>query len=149
VEEGPPKPFDPKAFRKELVSALKELAASRSVAGAVRRVRAQNVPKDRQAAEFADLMARAAEEPRGGTRCLCWAFAAGLAAGKDSPFGSAFEMEECAAGLKAFFRDSYEDLCEEVPRLPMAVRLEILPTMREVFPKKMLEASVPAHLLRQ
>jgi hypothetical protein len=57
-------------------------------------------------------------------------------------------VEECAAGLKAFFQDAFADLCEEAPRLPTAARAELLPTMRGVFPKKILEAAVPSHLLR-
>merc|ERR1719224_41135 len=57
-------PFEPKAFRKELVATLRELSALRNVARAVRRVRAQHVPEENQAAEFADLLTRAAEEPR-------------------------------------------------------------------------------------
>lgn len=139
-------PFNPVVFRRELVVTLRELSVTRSVAGALQRVRAQRVPRERQAAEFADLLTRAAEERRGSTRRLWWTLAASLAAGKDSPSGSAWGAEECIEGLKAFFQDTYADLCEEVFRLPLAVQGELLPALRSVFPEHVLEAVVPTEL---
>jgi len=139
-------PFEIKIFRKELVATLRELSVLRNVSRAVRRVRAQNVPAELQAAEFADLLTRAAEEPRGGTRRLWWAFAAGLGAGVHAPDGSAFSMEECQAGLQIFFQDTYPGLCEEIHRLPVAAKAELLPTLQYVFSKEVMEAILPAEL---
>jgi len=142
-EEGP---FETKVFRKELVATLRELSAVRNVARAVRRVRAQRVPEANQAAEFADLLTRAAEEPRGAIRRLWWAFAAGLGAGVDAPDGSAFTPEACKAGMQAFFQDTFPDLCEEIHRLPVAAKSELVPTLRTVFPEQVMVAVLPAML---
>jgi hypothetical protein len=133
-------------FRKELVATLRELSVLRNVSRAVRRVRAQNVPAEYQAQEFADLLTRAAEEPRGGTRRLWWAFAAGLGAGVHAPDGSAFCTAECEAGVKIFFRDTYPGLCEEIHRLPVAAKAELVPTLQYVFPKEVMEAVLPEEL---
>ena len=54
-----PEPFNPKTFRRELVSILTDLAQSKNVAAAVRRVRAQQVPKARgnpSAFELAEVL---------------------------------------------------------------------------------------------
>lgn len=139
-------PFNPVVFRRELVVTLRELSVTRSVAGALQRIRALRVPRERQAAEFADLLTRAAEERRGSTRRLWWTLAASLAAGADGPSGSAFGAEECIEGLKAFFQETYADLCEEVFRLPLAVQGELMPALRSVFPEHVLEAVVPTEL---
>lgn len=146
IKEREDGPFDPKAFRKELVATLRELSALRNVARAVRRVRAQRVPEANQAAEFADLLTRAAEEPRGAIRRLWWAFAAGLGAGVDAPDGSAFTTEACQAGMQAFFQDTFPDLCEEIHRLPVAAKAELIPTLRTVFPEDVMEAVLPTVL---
>jgi len=143
VREGP---FEPKVFRKELVATLRELSTLRNVARAVWRVRMQHVPREHQAAEFADVLTRAAEEPRGAIRRLWWAFAAGLGAGVDAPDGSAFGTAECTAGLGLFFQDSYPDLCGEIPRLPVATKSELMPTLQSVFPKAVLDAVLPTEL---
>jgi len=142
-EEGP---FEVKIFRKELVATLRELSALRNVARAVRRVRAQRVPEEQQAAEFADLLTRAAEEPRGAIRRLWWAFAAGLGAGVDAPDGSAFTTAACEAGMKTFFQDTYPDLCEEIHRLPVAAKAELIPTLRSVFKDQVMGAVLPTEL---
>jgi len=139
-------PFEIKLFRKELVATLRELSVLRNVSRAVRRVRAQNVPEEFQAAEFADLLTRAAEEPRGGTRRLWWAFAAGLGAGVHAPDGSAFSLTECQAGLQIFFQDTYPGLCEEIHRLPVAAKAELVPTLQYVFPNEVMEEVLPAEL---
>jgi len=139
-------PFEIKLFRKELVATLRELSVVRNVSRAVRRVRAQNVPAEYQAAEFADLLTRAAEEPRGGTRRLWWAFAAGLGAGVHAPDGSAFSMAECQSGLQIFFQDTYPGLCEEIHRLPVAAKAELIPTLQYVFPNEVMLAVLPAEL---
>merc|ERR1719453_3061085 len=139
-------PFEIKLFRKELVATLRELSVLRNVSRAVRRVRAQSVPEEYQAAEFADLLTRAAEEPRGGTRRLWWAFAAGLCAGVHAPDGSAFCPEVCKDGLKLFFQDTYPGLCDEISRLPVAAKAELIPTLGYVFSNEVMEAVLPADL---
>ena len=136
----PPEPFNPKKFRRELVSVLKDLAQNKNVAAAVRRVRAQQVPVERQAAETMDILTRAAEENRGNPRRLYFAFVAGLARGNPS----AFEQSEVLSGIKAFFKDIYVDLCEEVPRLPSMIEAELVPTLREVFAVETVESLLPA-----
>jgi len=133
------KQYTPKSFRKDLTAICKELTSSRNVAAAVRSVRAQNVPTSRQAAEFIDLLTRAAEEHRGIARRLMFAFAAGLASGS----GSAFNHSECLAGLRSFFTEVFDDLCEEVPRLPVMVQAELLPVLRSVLPDNLLNDAVP------
>jgi len=136
----PAGPFEPKKFRRELVSVLKDLAQSKNVAAAVRRVRAQQVPLNRQAAETMDILTRAAEENRGNPRRLYFAFIAGLARGNPS----AFEQAEVLSGIKSFFQDIYVDLCEEVPRLPSMIEAELIPTLREVFAVETVESLLPA-----
>jgi len=135
-----PEPFNPKKFRRELVSVLKDLAQNKNVAAAVRRVRAQQVPVERQAAETMDMLTRAAEENRGNPRRLYFAFVAGLARGNPS----AFEQAEVLSGIRSFFKDIYDDLCEEVPRLPSMIEAELVPVLREVFAVQTVESLLPA-----
>jgi hypothetical protein len=132
-------PYNPKIFHRELSAIFRELSQSTNVAAAVRRVRAQNVPQAHQAAETTDILTRAAEECRGTHRRLFFAFAAGLAKGD----ASAFEKIEVMSGVQAFFNDVFEDLCEEVPRLPNIVDAELCPTLRAVFPAETLNLSLP------
>lgn len=132
--------YTAKTFRKELTTIFKELASNRNVAAAVRRVRLQNVPLKRQAAEFTDILTRAAEEHRGICRRLFFAFATGLLAG-------AWDQEQCLAGLKLFFDDVFQDLCEELPRLPTMVRTELVPTLRSILSEDKLRHVVPGHLI--
>jgi len=135
-----PRAFNRTHFRRELTAVLKELSACNDVPGAVRRIRAQAVPVACQAAEFADLLTRAAEESRGPARRASFAFTAGLANGENS----AFDRAECLRGVDTFFREIYEGLCEEVPRLPQIVSAELLPTLREVFsPAQLGSVAVP------
>lgn len=133
-------PYNPKDFHRELVAIFRELSQTTNVAAAVRRVRSQNVPRWHQAAETTDILTRAAEECRGTHRRLFFAFAAGLAKGRPS----AFESLEVVSGVQAFFRDVYEDLCEEVPRLPNIVEAELIPTLCAVFPPEVINPSFPA-----
>jgi len=132
-------PYNPKVFHRELVAIFRELSQSTNVAAAVRRVRSQNVPQAHQAAETTDILTRAAEECRGTHRRLFFAFAAGLAKGDSS----AFEKIEVMSGVQAFFNDVFEDLCEEVPRLPNIVEAELIPTLRAVFPAETIHLSLP------
>lgn len=131
--------YDPKVFHRELVAIFREISQSTNVAAAVRRVRAHNVPLSHQAAETTDILTRAAEECRGTHRRLFFAFAAGLAKGDPS----AFDSREVMSGVKAFFGDVFEDLCEEVPRLPNIVEAELIPTLRAVFSAEILNQSLP------
>jgi len=124
-----PPAFDIVLFRRELTAILRDLANDRRAATAVLLLRAQRVPSWRQAVEFADILTRAVEEPRGGVRQSILAFAAGLAAGRPS----AFEREECAAGVGIFFEEIYPELLEEVPRLQTLSMMEVVPTLRSVF----------------
>jgi len=132
-------PYDPKVFHRELVAIFRELSQSTNVAAAVRRVRSQNVPQAHQAGETTDILTRAAEECRGTHRRLFFAFAAGLAKGDSS----AFEKIEVVSGVQAFFNDVFEDLCEEVPRLPNIVEAELIPTLRAVFLAETINLSLP------
>jgi len=137
--------FDKVAFSREVVATLKELATSHNVAAAVRRIRAQDVPRENQAAEFQDMLARAAEESRGPVRRYAFAFIAGLANGEQS----AFDKTACLQGIKSFFLEDYESLCEEVPKLSAIVTSELVPTLRSVFNNAQLEtAAVPRSCLR-
>lgn len=140
--ESPPEsvePYNPKVFHRELVAIFRELSQSTNVAAAVRRVRSQNVPQAHQAAETTDILTRAAEECRGTHRRLFFAFAAGLAKGESS----AFAKMEVQRGVSAFFKDVFDDLCEEVPRLPNIVEAELIPTLRAVFPAETINLSLP------
>lgn len=141
--QGVTKAFSAKDFRRELVATLKELASNHNVAAAVRRIRTQQVPKQHQAREFSDLLTRASEEQRGLVRRLFFAFAAGLLAAGSC---SAFMESECLTGLQAFFSDVYPDLCEETPRLPVIVQMEVLPTLRSVLSQDQLNKFLPAEL---
>jgi hypothetical protein len=132
-------PYNSKVFHRELVAIFRELSQSTNVAAAVRRVRQQNVPQAQQASECCDILTRAAEECRGTHRRLYFAFAAGLAKGDSS----AFEKAEVMLGVQAFFADVFEDLCEEVPRLPNIVEAELIPTLRAVFPAEAINLVLP------
>jgi len=134
--------FEPKAFRRELSATLRDLAADGNAAAAVRRIRAQNVPLSHQSRELTDLLTRACEVPRKAARHSAFAFAAGLAAA--SP--SAFDRDECLAGVGVFFREVFEDLCEEVSQLPSLVEREMLPTLRSVFSEEALREVLPESL---
>lgn len=131
--------FDQAVYRKELSDVLRDLASvgCSNVAASVRRIRAQNVPRERQAAEFSDILTRAAEENRGYVRRLSFAFAAGLAAGE------AFSRAECEKGLELFFGDVFEDLAAEVPRLGNKLANELAPTLRTVFSQEQIARLIP------
>lgn len=98
----------------------------RNVGRAVRRVRAQGVPCERQAAEYADAITFVLEEPRGAARRSFVAFLAGLANG-------VFEKKQCITGLDTFFDSVYPDLKTEIPKLNKLVCIELLPTLSSVF----------------
>lgn len=134
-----PQEFEQARYRKELSDVLRALASGSNVAASVRRIRTQNVPVERQAQEFCDILTRAAEENRGVVRRLSFAFAAGLGAGQPS----AFKREECLGGIQLFFEDVFEDLAAEVPRLRNKLANELVPTLRTVFSEEDLGRLVP------
>lgn len=134
---APPTPesYSPANFHKKLVEILRDLASDRNTGKAVQRVRAQQVPVAHHAAEFVDILTRALETKNGMVRRSMIAFCAGLSAGEPS----AFERTKCAEGLEAFFKEVYQDLRLEVPKLPSIVTAELLPTLRLVFPAAQLQ----------
>jgi len=113
------------AFRRELANIMRELRLHKNPGLAVSQVRICGVPQDRQAAEFADILTRSAEESRGPARRTCMAFVGGLT--------RAFKKEECIAGLCMFFDEVYPDLYSEIPRLPQIVITELMPTLKSVL----------------
>jgi len=136
--------FDAVAFRRELTATMKELSQGCGVPTAVQRIREQHVPTCRQAAEFSDILTRAAEESRGPSRRSAFAFAAGLAAAGEAV--SAFDRQACLEGIAVFFREVFDDLAEEVPRLSAIVKAELLPTLKSVLPESSLRAATPIGL---
>lgn len=127
-------------FRREATSILRELKLHKNVGLAVSQVRLQGVPRDRQAAEFADLLTMVLEETRGPARRVCMAFIGGLT--------KAFEVEQCILGLSAFFSDIYEDLSVEVPDLSKRVASELLPTLKSLLEAKDFERIVALQVPR-
>lgn len=138
-----PREFDQSIYRKELSDVLRSLATPGSggnVATGVQRIRVQNVPKEKQAAEFADILTRAAEDNRGVVRRLSFAFAVGLMVDEKK---SAFDREECERGLEFFFLEVFDDLASEVPRLRNKIANEMVPTLRTAFTEEQLGRIVP------
>lgn len=135
-------PFDKVAFHKDLSDILRDLVCASNAGAAVQQIRAWHVPRELQAAEFTDLLTRAAEEGRGLARRRCFTLAAGLVAGTPS----AFSKEECLKGVAAFFKEVYQSLCLEVPRLPAIAANEMVPTLAAVLPKKKLRSLLPRGL---
>jgi len=138
---SPPRtaPFDLRQFRRELTEVIKELSATRDTARARRRFDGVKVPSNLQATEFSNLLTRVAEERCSASRRAMFAFVAGLA-------GNVFDKDKCADGVKSFFEDDYDDLREEVPRLPEILKSELVPTMRAALPAGTLDKVLPAAL---
>jgi hypothetical protein len=132
-----------KEFHRELSNALRDLASDRNVAAAVKRIRGQKVPTSCHTAEFVDVITRAAEEKRGPARRSFFAFAAALMASEDS----AFDRSRCIEGISVFFREVYQELCLEVPRLELIVTSEFLPALMSVAPcRAQIAAAFPAEM---
>merc|ERR1719390_324928 len=89
-------------FHVVLSSVMRELGVTHNTTGAVARIRGLKLPVQHQAAEFANILTRGAEETCSAKRRACFAFAAGLAKG-------AFDPMACAQGVAAFAAD-VEDL---------------------------------------
>lgn len=136
--EGMPAAFEysAQAFRRELATIMRELRLHKNPGLAVGQVRICGVPPQHQAAEFADILTRAAEESRGPVRRSCMAFVGGLT--------KAFEKKECIAGLRMFFDEVYPDLCMEVPRLRNIVMTELVPTLKAVLEDGEMSALQPS-----
>lgn len=132
--------FDQTRYRKELTAVMRDLANGQNVAACIQRIRAQNVPEDRQAAEFSDILTRAAEENQNVARRLSFAFAVGLATGEPT---SAFDRFECEKGLELFFEDGFDDLATEVPRLRSKIANELVPTLRIAFSEDQISRIMP------
>mmetsp|Transcript_7782 Transcript_7782/g.14799 ORF Transcript_7782/g.14799 Transcript_7782/m.14799 type:complete len:314 (+) Transcript_7782:60-1001(+) len=137
-KQGAPAAFEysPQAFRRELANIMRELRLHKNPGLAVGQIRICGVPQQRQAAEFVDILTRAAEESRGPARRTCMAFVGGLT--------KAFEKEECIKGLRMFFDEVYPDLCTEVLRLPNIVMTELMPTLKVVLEEGELSALKPS-----
>jgi len=131
--------FDLRTFRRQLNEILKELGATRDTVSAFRRLDGFHVPLKFQTTEFANLLTRIAEERCSASRRVMFAFCASLA-------GKTFDRDKCADGIKSFFDDVYEDLCEEVPRLPEILKNELVPTMRATIDANKLNKILPASL---
>jgi len=136
---SPAAPFDLRAFRRQLNEVLKELGATRDTVSALRRLDGLKVPPAMQVTEFMNLITRVSEERCGASRRVMFAFSASLA-------GKAFNRDMCAKGIKSFFDDVYEDLCEEVPRLPLILKHELVPTMSAALEGDKLYQLLPAAL---
>jgi len=135
-----PKPiFDASAFHRTLSVILRELRADRNATGAVKKVRAENVPQEHQAKEFADLITRVAEDGSGPARRAAFAFIVGLCSSEES----AFNRKECLAGTGIFFQEVYQDLAQEVPRLNVIMSAEFLPMLRVAMLPEELDAVLP------
>jgi len=135
--------YTAQAFRRQLANIMRELQLHKNSGLAVVQVRACCVPRERQAAEFTDILTRIVEETRGPARRTYMAFVCGLT--------KAFEMEECIKGLHMFFDEVYPDLCTEVSRLPKIVMTELMPTLKSVLPDGeliALQPSLPCYLMQ-
>lgn len=132
-------PFDLKAYRREMSAIIRELGTTRDTIAAVRRVREQDLPVKHHAVEFMNLLTRIAEERCGAARRASFAFAATLA-------GSVFDKEQCIQGTSVFFAEVYEDLCEEVVRLPAVLKGELVPTLQAALGEEKLNELLPPGL---
>jgi len=132
-------PFDLRTFRRQLNEVLKQLGATRDTVSAFRRLDGLQVPAKFQSTEFSNLLTRVAEERCGASRRVMFAFCASLA-------GKTFDRDMCAKGIQSFFDDVYEDLCEEVPRLPEILKNELVPTMSGPIGADKLKTILPASL---
>jgi len=143
ADNNVPKMFNVKEFHRVLSNALRDLASDRNVAAAVKRIREQRVPVSFHTAEFVDVITRAAEEKRGPARRSFFAFAAALMASEDS----AFDRSRCIEGIAVFFREVYQALSLEVPRLELLVTSEFLPALMSIAPcRAQIVAAFPAEM---
>eukprot|EP00930_Biecheleria_cincta_P081788 TRINITY_DN7112_c0_g1_i1.p1 TRINITY_DN7112_c0_g1~~TRINITY_DN7112_c0_g1_i1.p1 ORF type:complete len:740 (+),score=161.77 TRINITY_DN7112_c0_g1_i1:213-2432(+) len=135
--------FDVASFHKVLSAVLRQLRADKNTFAAVRAVRAELVPKQFQAREFADLITRISEDSQGPARRVAWSFIMALCSSEES----AFEKEECIKGARTFFQEVYPELRAEVPRLSRILGQELLPMLRKSWGATEVDAIVPQDVL--
>lgn len=135
--------FDVASFHKVLSAVLRHLRTDKNAFAAVRAVRAEQVPKQFQAREFADLITRVSEDSQGPARRTAWAFIMALCSSEES----AFEKEECVKGARTFFQEVYPELRAEVPRLSKLLGQELLPMLRKSWGAAEVDAIVPQDIL--
>lgn len=134
--------FDAAAFRRALAAILRELRVDRNAMEAVKKIRAECVPVEYQAKEFADLITRVSEDNSGPARRAAFAFIVGLC----STERSAFDRKACLEGATTFFREVYADLCQEVPRLQLIMSAEFLPMFRSALQPFDIDSILPKDL---
>eukprot|EP00931_Biecheleriopsis_adriatica_P028634 TRINITY_DN17072_c0_g1_i1.p1 TRINITY_DN17072_c0_g1~~TRINITY_DN17072_c0_g1_i1.p1 ORF type:complete len:686 (-),score=134.22 TRINITY_DN17072_c0_g1_i1:21-2078(-) len=127
VAKGHEPTFDVAAFHQSVTSMLRELKADKDVTAAIQKLRATSVPARHQAKEFADLIARICEEASSVTRRAAFNVLAGLCRGKDA----SWDHKRCCEGAASFFRQEYEDLSQEVPRLGQILKVELVPVLEQ------------------
>lgn len=135
--------FDVASFHKALSAVLRQLRSDKNTFAAVRAVRAELVPKQFQAREFADLITRISEDGQGGTRRMAWTFIIALCSSEES----AFERDECIKGARTFFQEVYPELRAEVPRLCRILGEELVPMLRKSWGEAEVDAIVPKDVL--
>lgn len=135
--------FDVASFHKVLSAVLRQLRTDKNTFAAVRAVRAEQVPKQFQAREFADLITRVSEDSQGPARRTAWAFIMALCSSEEI----AFEKEECVKGARTFFQEVYPELRAEVPRLSKILGQELLPLLRKSWGAAEVDAIVPQDIL--
>jgi len=126
-------------LRKELRDIIQDLAVNFNSVQALNRVWTLQVPKSKQAAEFAYLLSRAVEIDQGMTRRSTLAFVIGLCAGRPS----AFQRTECTVGLLIFFKDLYPNLIADIAQLSNIVKIELVPLLLSVYTPEQLAAFLP------
>jgi hypothetical protein len=132
--------FDVVTFRRILAVVLADLITTQDIADAVNRIRLQQVPHACQADQVVDILTRVLEEKRGPHRRRAIAFLTGLAASEQS----AFDRKMFLDGIDMFFRDVYNDLCHEVPRLTSMISTELIPVLLSVFAKSEINGVLPS-----
>jgi len=132
--------FDVVTFRRILAVVLADLITTQDIADAVNRIRLQQVPLPCQADQVVDILTRVLEEKRGPHRRRAIAFLTGLAASEQS----AFDRKTFLDGIDLFFRDVYNDLCHEVPRLTSMISTELIPVLLSVFTKSEINGVLPS-----
>jgi len=135
--------YDLAVFHRRLADAMRKLATDHNPRSAAQKVRMLRLPAQHQAAEFANILTRAAEELDRDARRSAFAFAVSLVDSSPTLASSegAFSKHACAEGIEAFFEDGlFEDLCDEIPGLAGIVSTEMLPSFRGIIPALRIDA---------
>jgi len=130
-----PSRVNPAKVRRELCSAVKELALSHDSAEALRRVSEMRIPEDLQAGEFAHVLSQMAEEGSSENRAVCFSFAAKLFV------DGVLLKTKLVPALDKFFKQSYQELEVDMPALPAICRNECLPALEELVRAGLLSAA--------